>query len=133
MSNFSQFHSIRYTLTLLIPLAYLYFSKPDQCATTPPSALAPIEGIPCQQQCNAGSFLNIDTKERKYLCSQCPKNTYSNGGGFSVDGYFGEWTSALQAGSDLVKQSNLQLNCYQYYCRFPTHYLLTYRVHLAQQ
>lgn len=37
----------------------------------------------------------IDTLQRIQKCEKCPKNTYSNGGGFSIDGNFGEWERAL--------------------------------------
>ena len=79
-----------------------------------PSLVAPIEGIPCQTECDPGEYLAIDTLERTFSCRKCPKNTYSPGGGFSIDGDFGQWTSALSSQSPLLKNSYLRMTCYKY-------------------
>ena len=58
-------------------------------STSSVKALTPITGIPCNYECGEGEHLNVDTKNRLYSCAKCPKNTYSTGGGFYIDGYLG--------------------------------------------
>ena len=71
----------------------------------------PITGIPCNYSCAPGEYLAVDTKEREYGCNLCPKNTYSNGGGFSIDGQFGEWyINGTEIPDSFISQ------CFIYYC-----------------
>jgi len=77
--------------------------------------IAPIDNIPCYYECERGEFLSVDTNERSYSCKKCPANTYSNGGGYSIDGYFGEWTNALEPDSEMTRYTSLLRNCYEYF------------------
>ena len=105
-------------------IAYLFWPSNSSCGDTDPQILAPITGIPCQIECNDGEYLQIDTKARTYICTYCAENYYSNGGGFSVDGQFGEWQTALQPYSLLTKYSGLELKCFIYYCKISHKILL---------
>jgi hypothetical protein len=51
---------------------------------------------------------------------KCPKNTYSNGGGFAIDGYFGEWATALNQDSKMMQESTIAFYCYKFYCKYKT-------------
>ncbi|CDW77764.1 UNKNOWN [Stylonychia lemnae] len=95
--------------------AYLFFEEPQKCVNESFEKLKPIEDIPCQYECNSGEYLFVDTQTRDYSCKKCPKNTYSNGGGYSIDGYFGEWETALNPDSEMSRKTSLSRNCYQYY------------------
>jgi hypothetical protein len=44
------------------------------------------------EECGPGEYFMVDSKTKEWGCSKCPKNTYSNGGGISINGDFGEWT-----------------------------------------
>ena len=64
-----------------------------------PEVVAPIKGIPCNMECGSGEYFSVNTSARDYKCQKCPRNTYSNGGGFSINGDLGEWTEALKMNS----------------------------------
>jgi hypothetical protein len=85
--------------------------------TFEPALLTPITGIPCREQCNPGQYFTVNTTTRKYQCSKCPKNTFSNGGGISINGDFGEWKTALQANSSVQERAWIKQTCYKYSCK----------------
>ena len=67
----------------------MHFCQVDESIHPTPK---PIFGLPCQDNCEDGEFATIDFVQRKseILCDQCPKNTYSvGGGGMLIDGTMG--------------------------------------------
>lgn len=56
----------------------------------------------------------MDTESRQWECAKCPRNTYSNGGGFSINGQFGEWTEAIKEGNTLQEMAWMKRACYKY-------------------
>ena len=50
----------------------------------------PIFGLECQDSCEDGTYATIDFETRRMICSSCPANTYSvGGGGIRIDGSMG--------------------------------------------
>ena len=57
------------------------------------------------------------TDTRLYACDKCPINTYSNGGGFSIDGFFGEWASSVKNYNKLLSEKYMSTKCYTFVCK----------------
>lgn len=71
--------------------------------------LEPIRDIPCNYECGDGQYLEINTRERTFGCKNCPENTYSNGGGISIDGYMSEWEFDYRDGMKILNKQKLEI------------------------
>lgn len=47
--------------------------------------------------CEAGKFLDLDIAKSESVCSKCPANTYSIGGGLRIDGVDVKWDGEFMA------------------------------------
>ncbi len=60
------------------------------------SVPAPLVDLPCDQQCLAGEFLDVNLYKRAVECAPCPKNTYSTGEMFRLSERDMNWDEVAQ-------------------------------------
>ncbi|CDW84817.1 UNKNOWN [Stylonychia lemnae] len=89
------------------------YNKADRCFNY--TMMQPLNDIPCQHECKAGQYLHADNENRTFGCKDCPVNTFSTGGGLSVDGSFGQWLHALQNTSEFIVRTKFASKCYMYF------------------
>ena len=51
----------------------------------------PVHNLDCNVHCEPGEFLDFDPYETMSVCTKCPANTYSIGGGLRIDGLDVKW------------------------------------------
>ena len=68
------------------------FCRVDESVNPTPK---PIFGLPCHDTCEDGEYATVNWQKHEpvYWCDQCPKNTYSvGGGGILIDGTMGAFS-----------------------------------------
>ena len=70
--------------------AYFYWIRECEGGVELPK---PIHDLDCNVHCAPGQFLDLDAVNSESVCSACPANTYSIGGGLRIDGVDVKWDS----------------------------------------
>ena len=72
----------------------IYFTNPDQCDIFKENIPNSNENLECSS-CKNGYYLTFNFTTKSLLCKICPKNTYSIGGNFRINGQYNEWNNDI--------------------------------------
>ena len=109
-------NSIKYTLTECNEnlKRKIYFSNPEQCDIFQENIPNSNENLDCSS-CNNGYYLTYNITTNNLICQKCPKNTYSIGGNFRINGEYNEWNDdSIDSFENQCFVTNL--NEENYYC-----------------
>ena len=72
----------------------IYFSNPEQCDIFTENIPNSNENLECSS-CQNGYYLTYNMTTKSLICKMCPKNTYSIGGNFRINGEYNEWNNDI--------------------------------------